>query len=113
MDELEVRLSSRRTFDGLLAAIGAAVVDGPEHPAGQGVTLGAHYLVDETSERLDVRAGLPAPKDLCAMDIPCREVSQRSRALVLKLHALDATTNTRQGLVAADADLNRGLLIGG
>jgi len=41
------------------------------------------------------------------------EVLQAASALVLELHARDATANSRQGLVAADAGLDRGLLIGG
>jgi len=105
--KVEVRPSGRQSFDGLLAAMGAAVVDDPEHPAGRGVGLDAHDLLDEPPERLDAGASLVAAEHLRAMDIRWSEMLQRASAL--EFHALYATAGSRQGLVAAGA----GLVIGG
>jgi len=53
-----------------LAAVGGAVVDHPEHPAGRGVGLAAHDLVDQPSERDDADGGLAAAEQPCLVDVP-------------------------------------------
>ena len=46
VDQREVLLSALQPVDQGLAAVRGAVVDHPQHPAGRGVRLGGHHLLD-------------------------------------------------------------------
>lgn len=80
-------LGVTQAVDGGLAAVGAAVVDHPENPAGRGVGLVGHDLVDQAHERVDAAGALAAAEDLGAVHVPGGQVAQGSAAVVLVLHA--------------------------
>jgi hypothetical protein len=73
----------------------------------------AHHLVDEPAERHDPRLGLTAPEDPGPVHIPGGQVLKRPAALVLELDAPFTPRRSTKALMAADAGLDGGLLIGG
>ena len=77
------------------------------------VRLGAHHLVDEPGERLDPRLGFTAPEDLGPVHIPGGQVLKRPAPVVLELDRAFAPRCSTKALMAADAGLDGGLLVGG
>ncbi len=99
--------------DAGLAAVGGAVVDHPEHPAGRGVGLAGHHLLDEPVERLDARGVFAAAEHLGAVHVPGGQVGQRAAAGVFVLDTHRPARRRWGGGVLADAGLDGGLLVGG
>src|SRR6185369_11770949 len=99
--------------DGGLAAVGGAVVDHPEHPAGRGVGLAGHHLLDEPVERLDAGGVFAAAEHLGAVHVPSRQVGERAAAGVFVLDTHRPARRRWCGGVFADAGLDGGLLVGG
>src|SRR5262249_49490321 len=112
VDQVRVRPGAGDPGERGGAAVGGAVVGDPEHPAGAGVRLGGHDLLDQPGERGDPGGGLAPAGDLPAADVPGGQVGQGAAALVVVLDAHRAGLAGRQGGVAAAAGLDGGLLIG-
>src|SRR5512132_4482569 len=87
VDQAQVPPAAFQPVDRGLAAVGAAIVDDPEHPLGRGVGLGSHDLGDQPAEWVDARGGLHAAEQVGVVDIPGGQVRQRSTAVVFVLHA--------------------------
>ena len=98
---------------GALAAVAAAVVHDPEHAAGRGVGLGGHDLFDESTEGFDPGGGFAAAEDAGVVDVPGSEVREGATAVVFVLDARISCGGGAEAGVAADAGLDRGLLVGG
>lgn len=114
VDQAQVRPAALEPVDRGLATVGGAVVDHPVHPAGRGVGLDGHDLVDQPTERGDPGRWLAAAEQAGGMDVPGGQVGQRPTAVVLVL-VLDAHAPAParwQGRMAAAAGLGAGVLIG-
>jgi hypothetical protein len=112
MDENRIGPLLAQAKDGLLAAVGGAVVHDPEDTACGLVGLLAHYLADQPIVGGDPRFGFAAPKDLSAMDIPSSQVGPCSLAKVLMLDAGRAMGSRRQGGMFPTPGLDAGLFVG-
>jgi MFS family permease len=111
VDQAQVPPAAFQPVDRGLAAVGAAIVDDPEHSLGRGVGLGSHDLGDQPAERVDARGGLHAAEQVGVVDIPGGQVRQRSAAVVFVLDAHTARRACWPGRMAAAARLDLGLLI--
>src|SRR5262249_2507333 len=74
VDQVRVRPGAGDPGERGGAAVGGAVVGDPEHPAGAGVRLGGHDLLDQPGERGDPGGGLAPAGDLPAADVPGGQV---------------------------------------
>ena len=106
-----VAVGGVESVGGGLATMRAAVVGDPEDAFGGAVWLQRHDLVDQAPEGLNPGGGLQASKELGAVNIPGGKVSKSAAAVVLVLHAQWPTRLGWSGGLAADAGLDRGLLI--
>ena len=98
------------SIDAGMAAVGGAVVDDPEDPAGRRVGLAGHDLVDQAVERVDAGRGFAAAEHPGVVDISGGQVGQRAAAKVLHFDAWWPAT-CRSGGGVSDAGLDGGFLV--
>src|SRR5688572_9169336 len=112
MHQDEVWPLGLETTDRPLAAMGRAIVDDPEHPAGRAVGLMAHDLIDQTVEGRDSGLGFAAAEQLGTMDIPGGEIGPGAGPLIFVLDPDRLARPRRQRGMLAPARLDAGLLVG-
>jgi hypothetical protein len=113
VDHDRAGVAGGEAVDGGFAAVGGAVVDDPEHPAGRGVRFLRHDLVGQFGERGDPGGVGAEPDHVRLVDVVGGQVGKRAAALVFVVDAHGPGCARRQGGVAAAARLDAGLLIGG
>src|SRR5688500_2294713 len=112
MHQDEVWPLGLETTDRPQTAMGRAVVDDPEHPAGRAVGLLAHDLIDQTVERRDPGLDFAAAEQLGAMDVPGGEIGPGAGPLIFVLDPDRLARPRRQRGMLAPACLDAGLLVG-
>ena len=97
VDQMEVGMAVAQSFDGGRSAVGRAVVDDPENPAGLLVGRLRHDLIDKLVERLDSAFLVKMAKDFGVMDIHGGYVGPGAATgvLMLDLHGRTGTWRER------------------
>jgi len=112
MDQDDGRPFGLQPTDRALTAMGRAVINDPEHPAGLAVGLLAHDLIDEAVERSAAGLGFAAPEQLGAMDVPGCQIGPGASPFVFMLDVDRMARPRRQRGMLASARLDAGLLVG-
>jgi hypothetical protein len=94
------------------AAVGASVVDYPEHPGGRTIGFLGHHLADQSSEGGDTGLGFASTEDSGLMDVPRSQVGPGSLARVLVFDAHRPSRTCGSDAVFAASGLDAGLLVG-
>jgi hypothetical protein len=112
VDHDQIGPSAGEALLAALAAVGAAVVDHPEHPGGGAVGFPRHHLANEPREGSDAGLAFTAAEDSGLMDVPGGQIGPGSLAHVFVLDTHRAAGLWSGTAVSASAGLNAGLLVG-
>ena len=106
MNQNRVWIPTPQAIDGRCAAMGRTIVRHPEDTSRRAVRLLAHYQIHYTMKRFDPRGRFAAAKQLRPLNIPGRNIRQRTTAFVLMFDSSQPVGGGRRALYAAMAGLD-------